>query len=159
MKLNRNYVTPFISLVFLFVAISGVLMLFHLFDGYTEVLHEILGLFFVLCAVLHIILNWSALKKHFKRGVLLPATIAIVLISALLVLQQQFYPQIDTMLIERISKASVEKAFEALQLDYFETVEKLEAKGILVSRARSVEDLWLNNDTDARTVLNLILEE
>lgn len=57
MKLNRNFVTPFISLVFLMVGISGLLMFLHLFDGYTEVLHEVFGLFFVICAVFHIILN------------------------------------------------------------------------------------------------------
>lgn len=53
MKLNRNYVTPFISLVFLVVGISGLLMFFHLFDGYTEVVHEILGLLFVICYLCH----------------------------------------------------------------------------------------------------------
>lgn len=69
MNLNRNYITPFISLVFLVVGLSGLLMFFHLFDGYTEVVHELLGVFFVICAMFHIILNWKALKIHFKRGV------------------------------------------------------------------------------------------
>mgnify|MGYP000869958899 CR=1 FL=1 len=68
MKLNRNYVTPFISLVFLVVGISGVLMFFHLFDGYTEVVHEVLGVFFMICAVMHIVLNWKPLKMHFKKA-------------------------------------------------------------------------------------------
>lgn len=159
MKLNRKYVTPFISLVFLVVAISGVLMLFHLFDGYTEVLHEILGLFFVVCAVLHIMLNWKALKIHFKRGVLIPAALAIALISALLIVQQQYYPKIDTVLLERISKAPIDRVFDALQVDYFETAERLEANGISVGGARSIEDLWLRNNSDAKTVLNLILKK
>jgi len=57
MKLNRNYVTPFISLVFLVVGLTGVLMFFHLFDGYTEVVHEYMGMFFVICAISHIVLN------------------------------------------------------------------------------------------------------
>jgi len=37
MSLNRNFVTPLITIVFLVVALSGVLMFFHIFDGYTEV--------------------------------------------------------------------------------------------------------------------------
>ena len=87
MKPNRNYVTPFISLVFLVVGISGLLMFFHLFDGYTEVVHEILGLFFVVCAIFHIILNWKALKIHFKKGVFLPALFGVLTVSAILIVE------------------------------------------------------------------------
>ncbi len=67
MKLKRNYVTPFISLNFLVLGISGMLMFFHLFDGYTEVVHEFFGLFFFICSIFHIILNWKALKIHLKK--------------------------------------------------------------------------------------------
>lgn len=37
MKLDRKYITPFISVVFLVAGVSGILMLFHLFDGYTVI--------------------------------------------------------------------------------------------------------------------------
>lgn len=46
MKPSRNYVTPFITIIFLAVGLSGVLMCFHLLVGYTEVVHEVLGIFF-----------------------------------------------------------------------------------------------------------------
>lgn len=159
MKLNRNYVTPFISLVFLVVGISGVLMLFHLFDGYTEVLHEALGLFFVVCAVLHIMLNWKALKIHFKRGVFIPAALAVALTSAVLIIQQQYNPQIDTLLLKKISKAPVDDVFKALQVDYIKAAERLEANGVLIGSAITVEDIWINNDAQPRKVFELIMEE
>src|SRR5690554_7974283 len=72
MRLMRNFVTPVLTVIFVMVALTGMLMFFHLFDGYTEVVHEILGLFFVVCTILHIILNWKALKLHFKKKVFLP---------------------------------------------------------------------------------------
>ncbi|MGK9120968.1 DUF4405 domain-containing protein [Olivibacter jilunii] len=72
MKL-RKYITPFITLVFLVVALSGLLMLFHLFDGYTEVMHESLGLVFVIFAIFHILVNWKSLKIHFGKKVFFPA--------------------------------------------------------------------------------------
>ena len=84
MKLNRNYITPFISLVFLVVGLSGLLMFFHLFDGYTEVVHEYLGVFFVICAIFHIILNWKALKIHFKRGVFIFGKFIVIIFQCIL---------------------------------------------------------------------------
>lgn len=158
MNLNRNYVTPFISLVFLVVGITGVLMLFHLFDGYTEVVHEILGLFFAICAVFHIILNWKALKIHFKKGVFIPAALAVAVISILLIIQQQYDPKIDTIVLGRIIKAPIEDVFKALQVDSFEAVKRLEAGGISIEGAETLEEIWINNDADPREVIDLITD-
>src|SRR5690606_22048435 len=118
MKPNRNYITPFISIVFLIVGISGLLMFFHLLDGYTEVVHEILGVFFVICAIFHIILNWKALKIHFKKKVFLPALLAALTLSAVLVISEIMYPPIDLQIMDRIVKAPVKDAFTALNVDY-----------------------------------------
>jgi len=107
MKLNRNYVTPFISLIFFVLGISDMLMFFHLFDGYTEVVHEFFGLFFFICAIFHIILNWKALKIHFKKGVFIPAALALAVISILFIVEQQSSPKVDTILLERISMAFI----------------------------------------------------
>src|SRR6187399_2872821 len=105
MKLNRNYITPFISLIFLVVGLTGAFMFFHLFDGYTEVVHELLGVFFIVCAVFHIIINWKALKIHFKRGVFIPAGLGAIVVSIIFIVQQQANPKVDTILLDRIIKA------------------------------------------------------
>ncbi len=130
MKLNRNYITPFISLVFLVVGFSGLLMFFHLFDGSTEVVHEFLGVFFVVCAILHIILNWKALKIHFKKGVFIPAALAVIVVSVLFIVQQHFNPKMDTILLDRIIKAPINDAFKALEVDYSEAVKRLYKRNI-----------------------------
>lgn len=158
MKLNRNYVTPFISLVFLVVGITGMLMFFHLFDGYTEVAHEFLGLFFTICAVFHIILNWKALKIHFKRGVFIPAGLAVAAVSIFFIIQQYFNPKVDTILLERIIKAPINDAFKALQVDHFEAVKRLEASGISADGAETIQDIWKNNNADPEEVFDLITE-
>ncbi|QIG88571.1 DUF4405 domain-containing protein [Chryseobacterium sp. POL2] len=158
MKPNRNYVTPFISLVFLVVGISGLLMFFHLFDGYTEVVHEILGLFFVVCAIFHIILNWKALKIHFKKSVFLPALFAVLTLSAVLVISERMYPPVDLQMMDRIVKAPVNDAFRALNINYEEAAAKLKEKGISVESARTFEDLWKSNNADAEEIIDLLLE-
>lgn len=158
MKLNRNYVTPFISLIFFVLGISGMLMFFHLFDGYTEVVHELFGLFFFVCAIFHIMLNWKALKIHFKKGVFIPATLAMAVISVLFVVDQQYNPKVDTILLERISKAPIDDAFKALQIDSLKAVKRLKGNGISIEGAATLEEIWLNNDTNIVEVFDLITD-
>jgi hypothetical protein len=158
MKLNRNYITPFISLVFLVVGLSGLLMFFHLFDGYTEVVHEILGLFFIVCAIAHIIINWTALRVHFKKGVFIPALIGVLIISASLIVSESMHPPVDALIINNIVKAPINDAFRALNVDYKITAEKLKEHGISIQKANTIEDIWMNNDADPEEVIDLILE-
>ncbi len=158
MKLNRNYVTPFISLVFLVVGITGVLMFFHLFDGYTEIVHEFLGVFFVICAIFHIILNWKPLKIHFKKGVFIPAALAVAVISILFIVQQHYNPKVDTIVLGRIVKAPVDDVFKALLVDSVEAVKRLEANGISIEGAVTLEDIWINNNVNPEKVIDLITD-
>lgn len=158
MKLNRNYVTPFISLIFLVVGITGVLMFFHLFDGYTEVAHEFLGFFFVICAVFHIILNWKPLKIHFKKSVFRPAAIAVAILSILFIIQQRHDPKVDTIILERIIKAPVNDVFKALRVDPAEAVKRLEAKGISLEEVATLEEIWINNDANPKEVIDWITD-
>lgn len=158
MKPNRNYVTPFISLLFVVVGLSGLLMFFHLFEGYTEVVHEVLGLFFTISAVFHILLNWKALKIHFKKAVFLPALFGIITITSLLVVMERLYPPVDLQIMIRIVKAPVRVAFQALNINYEEANIKLKAKGIAIENTQSLEDLWKMNNADAEEIIDLLLE-
>jgi hypothetical protein len=158
MKLSRNYITPFISLVFLVVGLSGLLMFFHLFDGYTEVVHECLGVFFVACAIFHIILNWQALKIHFKRGVFFPAMLGIATLSMAFILSERIHPPVDTLVINRIIKAPIKDAFLALHIDYSQMCQRLQSGGISIANAETIEDIWINNDADPEEVLYLLTQ-
>lgn len=158
MKPNRNYVTPFISLLFVVVGLSGLLLFFHLFEGYTEVVHEVLGLFFTISAVFHILLNWKALKIHFKKAVFLPALFGVIMITSLLVVMERLYPPVDLQIMNRIIKAPVRDAFQALNINYEEANIKLKAKGIAIQNAQSLEDLWKMNNADAEVIIDLLLE-
>lgn len=158
MKLNRNYITPSISLVFLVVGLSGLLMFLHLLDGYTEVVHEYLGVFLVICAIFHIILNWKALKIHFKRGVFIPALLGVLAISVTLIVGESIYPPVDTIIINKIVKAPINDAFKALEVDYSEAYKRLETNGISIEGAITIESIWIKNNTDPEKVIDLIMK-
>lgn len=158
MRLSRNFVTPLITTIFIVVAVSGVLMFFHLFDGYTEVVHEILGLFFVIFSGFHIILNWNALKIHFKKRFFMPAAITVVALSVLLIVQQSGNPKFDTILYERIANAPVGDVLKVLQVDSVKAVKKLEANGISYKEETTMKEIWMNNNLHPQKVFDLIME-
>ena len=158
MKLSRSFNTPLITIIFLVVGLSGLLMFFHIFDGYTEVVHEILGLFFVVFSVLHVILNWKALKIHFKKRVFILSTIVVAVISILLVIQQQKSPKFDTILIERITNAPIEDVLKVLQVDSIVVVKRLEENGISFIEGASMEEIRINNKVSPKKLFDLIIE-
>lgn len=158
MKLSRSYITPLITIVFFVVALSGLLMFFHIFDGYTEVVHEILGVIFVVFSVLHVILNWKALKIHFKKRVFILSTIVVAVISILLVIQQQKSPKFDTILIERITNAPIEDVLKVLQVDSIVVVKRLEENGISFIEGASMEEIRINNKVSPKKLFDLIIE-
>lgn len=158
MKLSRSFITPLITIIFLAVALSGLLMFFHIFDGYTEVAHEILGVIFVVFSVLHVILNWKALKIHFKKRVFILSTIVVAVISILLVIQQQKSPKFDTILIERITNAPIEDVLKVLQVDSIVVVKRLEENGISFIEGASMEEIWINNKVSPKKLFDLIIE-
>lgn len=158
MKLSRSFITPLITIIFLVVALSGLLMFFHIFDGYTEVAHEILGVIFVVFSVLHVILNWKALKIHFKKRVFILSTIVVAVISILLVIQQQKSPKFDTILIERITNAPIEDVLKVLQVDSIVVVKRLEENGISFIEGASMEEIWINNKVSPKKLFDLIIE-
>ena len=158
MKLSRSFITPLITIIYLVVALSGLLMFFHIFDGYTEVVHEILGVIFVVFSVLHVILNWKALKIHFKKRVFILSTIVVAVISILLVIQQQKSPKFDTILIERITNAPIEDVLKVLQVDSIVVVKRLEENGISFIEGASMEEIWINNKVSPKKLFDLIIE-
>lgn len=158
MKLSRNYVTPFISLIFLVVGLSGMLMFFHVFDGYTEVVHEYLGVFFVICAIFHIVLNWNALRRHFKKGVFIPAALGVLIVSVIFVVLELNNRPIDLVLMDKLIEAPISDAFKVLEIDSTEAAKRLELNGKSIDGAKSIEDIWINNESDPEEVLDLIMK-
>lgn len=158
MKLDRKYVTPFISLLFVVLAITGIFMLFHLFDGYTEVAHELIGIGFVLAAILHIILNWKGLKVHFMKRVFMPATIAVTALTSTFVYLERKQLPLDIVIVDKTFKAPLKESCKILNIDYLIAIKKLEEKGYKISDIKTLEDIWKKNETDPQEVIELLMD-
>ncbi|WP_437637334.1 DUF4405 domain-containing protein [Sorangium sp. So ce854] len=159
MKLNRNFVTPFLAFIFVPVGISGVLMFFHVADGFTEVLHEIMGLAFVLFIFLHVAINWKSMRGHFgKPNFAVAAAAATVLSAGLIVLERAQLPA-DLVILERVARAPISDSFRVLEIDHTRAAAVLSKRGIALDGAETLEDLWANNDSSPEEVVEALLYE
>lgn len=65
MKISREWATPLTIGVFGLMAVTGVLMFFHLDTRLNKLAHEWLGWAMIAFAILHIMANWLAFKRYF----------------------------------------------------------------------------------------------
>lgn len=82
---KRNWLSPLVGVFFVAVGVSGTLMLFHIQSSSLRVMHEWIGLAFVVAATLHLLLNWRPLMTHCKtRQALIALTVGAVLCTGFL---------------------------------------------------------------------------
>jgi len=79
--LQRSWVTPIISASFLAVAVTGILLGFHIKSGGIVSLHEWLGYIFALFSLIHMTINWKSFCELFHCKTSIWATIAVMLIA------------------------------------------------------------------------------
>jgi hypothetical protein len=82
MKISREWATPLTIGSFGLMAVTGILMFFHLDSGLNKLAHEWLGWLMVAAVALHAAANWLAFKRYFLsspmgRGILLASVVVI----------------------------------------------------------------------------------
>ena len=79
--LDKTWLSPFVSIAFLVIAATGVLLFFHVKNGPIMALHEWFGWLFVVAGIVHLLLNLRALLAHLRR----PAGVVSVAVALVLV--------------------------------------------------------------------------
>ena len=108
----RDIATSFTTTTFLVIGISGVMMFFHFFDSSVKELHEILGLAFVVAAVLHVIMNWKSMKNYFSKKIFISAVIIVAVISGIFI-------SVNSSKAENPKKLLMQKVLDASIIDSF----------------------------------------
>lgn len=68
MKLQRDWITPLTMGAFALLAVTGVLMFFHLDSGLNETAHQWLSWVLIGGVALHAAVNWAGVKRHLASG-------------------------------------------------------------------------------------------
>lgn len=158
MKIKRSFVTPYITLLFLVIALSGTLMLFHIFDGYTEVLHELLGVLFLIFSVLHLLVNWKSLATHLKKKSFIFSSILILLLSAGIVIMGKGHGDYQRYIVKKLSNADLVNTLEILEIDYSKADSILKEKNIVIGNCKTITEIALKYDKPSKDILEFITE-
>lgn len=156
MLLKRHFITPFLTFIFAAVAASGVMMFFHITDGFTEVLHETMGLVFVAFVALHVVINWKSIRNYFGKKYFILAPIIVLILSVGLIALERTELPIDIIVAERIIKAPLTESFAFLKIDHKRAAVILRDHGMTLEGAKTIEEIWINNQSSPKEVLHIL---
>ena len=157
MKINRKIVTPIVTFIFLLIGVTGIMMFFHVFDGFIEVLHEIAGLAFVIFSILHVIVNWKSLKNLFKNKSFIITGVLTLIISTTIIFIAKGHNEHKRIIIEKLVEAPIEETFYILDIDK-NALELLENKDILIGSSTTINEVGINNGIKPEEVLEILLK-
>lgn len=81
---SRALISPFTSITFISVAITGLLLTFHIKNSGIKILHEWIGYAFVAAGLMHLIINWKAFASYLIKRRAMAAIAAGVVASFVL---------------------------------------------------------------------------
>lgn len=153
----RDIATSFTTLIFLVIAISGVMMFFHFNDMLVKDLHEILGLLFVFAAFLHVIMNWKSMKNYFSKKIFISASILILAISTLFIFQSSDKGDNPKMvMMQKVLNAPISNSFTLLNGSYENAIKKLESQNIHITNNKTIKSLAKANQTSPFKIISII---
>jgi len=82
--LNRTCLSPFVAVAFAVLAVTGVLLFFHIKNGPILALHEWFGWLFAIAGIAHLLLNLRPLLAYLRQpAALVSLGVALVLVALL----------------------------------------------------------------------------
>lgn len=158
-----TYATALTTAIFLVVAVTGVLVFFHIGEKYIKGAHEWLGLAFVLAAGLHVVRHWKGFVNLMKQkrtwalsGL---ATLALggFMLSASLGPSSGGNPM--KAMVDVTTRAPVESLAPVLGIGTDELVKRLEAGGVQVASAsQTLEEIAKSQGQPLPKLYGLILQ-
>lgn len=148
-----------LTLIFLVVALSGLLMFFHLLDGYTTAIHEIMGLAFVLFSILHLVINWRSTKSYFPKKIFLISAAVVLVLSVFLVVVDTTHKDRNQMLIEQIVTAPIAETCVVLRIDISQLKSLIGADDLIVEEQETIESLAERYNITPEKLLVWIVED
>ena len=155
---KKDLATSLTTLVFIVIAVSGVMMFFHVFDSYVKSLHEILGLFFILAVMFHVIFNWKSMKNYFNKKTFVSSALALSAVSLSFVLTASGGENPKMKIIKSVIDSPIERSFALLGSDMAAVKTKLASNGITIENANSIGEIAKQNKTSPFEIVNVIVK-
>lgn len=153
----KDIATSFTTLIFLVIAISGIMMFFHFNDMLVKELHEILGLVFVSTAILHVVMNWKNMKSYFSKKIFVSAIVIVSIVSGVFVYQSfDKGENPKKVLIQKVLNAPLNDSLKLLNGNYEVAIKKLELQNIEVLDNKNIRAIAKANKTSPFRIVSII---
>ena len=139
--LQKNLATSLTALAFLVIAVSGMMMYFHLFNKLVEDLHEIIGLFFIVVVLFHVFYNFKSMKAHFKTKAFWFSAILLTSVSLLFILNTKEGNNPKQAIVMAVLNAPLETSLQVLDKELKSVRDRLKSEGIIIMKNDSIESL------------------
>jgi len=148
--------------VFIVIAITGVMLFFHLFESNVKELHEVMGVVFVVAALAHIAANWRAMRNYFSKKIfiLIGTIVAIVVVGfiAPTLAPKTKGENPKKVLIDSMLHAPIEHSFAILAGDSDVAKAKLQTQGIEL-KGDSIDAIAKANQTSPFKIVTMLLSK
>ena len=135
---KREYATPLSAITFVVIALSGVMMYFHVLDSYVKEMHETVGLLFVGAVMVHVIVHWRGMKNYFSQRIyhVIAGLMMVVAIGFITTSESEKNPKGE--IFEAVFNAPIEHSFPLFGNSVATGSEKLSKAGIHMDHATSI---------------------
>jgi hypothetical protein len=154
----KTGITSLTALVFMVVGTTGVLLYFHLIETQIKALHEILGLFFVGVAGLHLYSHWKPMQRYMRNRQFSVYLLLLGIISLFFIASAGSGENPKKKIIIAVLDAPLEVSLPLLKSDRERFESKLKAMGITINNAESISDIAKQNRRSPFELVNAITE-
>lgn len=156
---KRELATSFTTFLFLVIAITGVMMFFHIFDKYTKQMHEILGLAFVAIVFLHVFFNWKSMKNYFSNKMFYFSGLVVSIVALGFILSVSDEPNPKRVVFNSVFNKPIKKTSVLFSDSYIQAKNKLQKAGIQVEDGKSIKELAKLNKTSPFRIITILSKE
>lgn len=154
----KTGITSLTALVFMVVGTTGILLYFHLIETHIKALHEILGLFFVCVALLHLYSHWKPMQRHMRNKQFLLYSILIGIVSIFFIASSESGENPKKKIIIAVLDAPLEVSLPLLKSDRERFESRLKEMGITIKNADTISDIAKQNRRSPFELVNAITE-
>lgn len=155
----RESATPLTIGSFLIIAVTGILMFFHLDSGLNKLAHEWLGWAMLLAVGLHATVHFKSFSRYFSR----PKALAIIGVSAVLLSASFISPAGKTskpphiLAAQAVLDAPITMVAEMTGREPKSIVRELESAGFVANEASSLRSVAGSDREEQMRVLGIAL--
>jgi len=159
----RNILSALLSVVFVVVSITGILMYFKIRMFSIQTLHIWLGFAFALAGCLHLFKNWKGFLSYFKkRSTFLSIAFGIFVIIAFIVIpiinpqEKRVSPR--NQLFKVMMSTPLFQVADFMDLDADRMVKALANEQIVASKKQSVVEIAQANEKSNDEIVNIVFK-